>query len=185
MFPGSGRHGPVQPDGRAHPLEYIGPPGVHLKTVMTKSTIFLIVVLIAMAGAYTYWFTDWFRPGTIQILAQVRPSRATEPGPPGIVKTYPVSFAFDRDVRLTEIKVVSADEEKTNKYPHVLWHQISDSNSLPVRAIYYGQWLRGMKSAVPHARPDMLQPDVKYRLYIIAGRLTGKRDFSTVAVPEQ
>jgi hypothetical protein len=152
---------------------------------MTKSTILLIVILVAMACAYVYYFTDLFQPATIQILAQVRPSRGTPQGAPGYVSTYPVSFAFDNKLGLTEVKVVSVDDEKTNKYPHAVWHMISDSNSIPVQALLYGQWLKGMKSKVPHARPDPLQPDVKYRLYVRAGKFKGKVDFKTVAVPGQ
>jgi hypothetical protein len=152
---------------------------------MTKSTVTLIVVLVLMAGAYVYWFTDWFQPATIQILAQVRPSRAVQPGAPGYVATYPVSFAFDRKLRLTELKVLSVDDETTNKYPHPVWHMISDSNSIPTKAIIYGQWLRGMKPKVPHARPEPLLPDVKYRLYVGAGKLKGQIDFKTVEVPGQ
>ncbi len=150
---------------------------------MTKSTIVLIAVLVAMAGAYVYWFTDWFAPATIQILAQVRPSRSVQPGVPGLAVTYPVSFAFDRKLRLTELRVVSVDDETTNKYPHSLWHLISDSNSVPSKALIYGQPLRGMKPKVPQARPEALQPDVKYRLYVTAGKLKGQIDFKTVEVP--
>jgi hypothetical protein len=152
---------------------------------MTKSTVLLIVILVAMAGAYAYWFTDWFRPATIQILAQVRPSRAVKPGAPGYAATYPVSFAFDRKLELTELKVVSVEDEATNKFPHSLWHMISDSNSVPTKAILYGQWLRGMKSKVPRARAEPLEPDVKYRLYVAAGKYKGQIDFRTAEVPGQ
>jgi hypothetical protein len=150
---------------------------------MTKSTVVLIVILAVMAGAYAYWFTDWFRPATIQILAQVRPSRAVEPALPGMVATYPVSFAFDRKVRLTEVKVVNVEDEATNRFPHCLWHLVSDSNSVPVKAMLYGQWLRGMKPAIPRARPEQLLPEVKYRLYVAAGKFKGQKDFQTVEVP--
>jgi len=147
---------------------------------MNKSTIALIVVLIGMIGAYVYWFTDWFREDTIQILAQVRPARNVRPGPPGTVPTYPVSFAFDRKLALTELKVVSVEDAATNKYPHALWHLISDSNSVPTKAVVYGEWVRGMKSKVPHARPERLEPGVKYRLYVTAGKAKGQIEFKTV-----
>jgi hypothetical protein len=149
---------------------------------MNKSTIALIVVLIAMAGAYAYWFTDWFREDTIQILAQVRPSRNVRQAPPGSTPTYPVSFAFDRKLAITEVKVVSVDDAATNKYPHAMWHLISDSNSIPTKALVYGEWVRGMKSKVPHARPEPLQPGVKYRLHITAGKSKGQIEFKTVEV---
>ncbi len=152
---------------------------------MNKRTIILVAILAIVGGSYAYWFTDWFEASTIQILAQVRPSRGTPQGAPGYVATYPVSFAFDRKLRLTELKVVSVDEEATNKYPHAVWHMISDSNSIPIKAIVYGQWIRGMKPKTPHARPDPLDPDVRYRLYVAAGKAKGKIDFKTLEVPGQ
>ncbi len=151
---------------------------------MTKSTIVLIAVLVVIAGVYVVYFTDLFAPTTIQILAQVRPSRAVQAGPPGLTSTYPVSFAFDRKLRLTEVRVVNSEDAATNKFPHALWHLIADSNSVPTKAILYGQPLRGLKSKVPHARPDPLEPDVKYKLYVTAGKLKGQIEFKTVEVPE-
>ncbi len=152
---------------------------------MTKSTAVFVVILAIMGGAYAYWFTDWFHPATIQILAQVRPSRSVQPALPGMVATYPVSFAFDRTVRLTDVRVVSVEDEATNKYPHDLWHLISDSNSVPTKAMLYGQWLKGMKPKIPKARPEPLLPEVKYRLYVAAGKIKGQKDFQTVEVPGQ
>lgn len=150
---------------------------------MTKSTIVLITVLVVLAAAYAYYFTDWFRTPTIQILAQIRPSTRNVRTPaPGTAATYPVSFAFDRRLSLTEVKVVPADEAQTNKYAHALWHLISDSNSVPTKALVYGQPLRGMKPKVPRARPEALQPDVKYRLYVSTGKAEGHIDFKTVEV---
>ncbi len=149
---------------------------------MTKSTIVLIAVLVVVAGVYVVYLTDLFQPTTIQILSQVRPIRATQPGAPGQTVTYPVSFAFDRKLKLTEVRVVNTEDEATNKFPHALWHLIADSNSVPTKAILYGQPLRGLKPKVPHARPEPLQPDVKYRLYVMAGKLKGQIDFKTVEV---
>ena len=152
---------------------------------MTKSTIVLIAVLVVVASVYVVVFDpfDLFGPTSIQILAQVRPSRAVQPGPPGLTSTYPVSFAFDRKLRLTEVRVVNTEDEATNKYPHAVWHLIADSNSVPTKAILYGVPVRGLKSKVPHARPEPLQPDVKYKLYVTAGKLKGQIEFKTVEVP--
>lgn len=150
---------------------------------MRKNTVVLIVVLAVMAGCYVYFFTDWFEKPTIQILAQIRPMRNVRPTP-GVPTTYPVSFAFDRKLNITEVRVVAVDDEKTNKYPHSFWHMISDSNSVPTKAIVYGQPLRGMKPKVPRARPDPLEPDIRYRLYISAGKAKGQIDFKTVEVAE-
>ena len=147
---------------------------------MTKSTVVLITILVALAAAYAYYFTDWFRTPTIEILAQIRPTTRMRSRSPVRSSTYPVSFAFDRKLGITEIRVVSADDDKTNKYPHALWHLISDSNSVPTKAVIYGQPLRGMKPKVPRARPEPLEPGVKYRLYVAARNAEGRIDFKTV-----
>jgi len=183
MSHGASLVSPAWDDKSNRITEYSSLGSVFGSSDMTKSTIVLIVILIAMAGAYAYWFTDWFLPPTIQILAQVRPSRSVQPGAPGIPATYPVSFAFDRKLNITEIKVVGVEDEAKKQYPHALWHLISDSNSVPTRAIIYGQWVRGMKSKVPHGRPEPLQPDVKYRFYVSAGKYKGHIDFKTTEVP--
>jgi hypothetical protein len=164
---------------------------------MTKSTIALVVVLIGMGVAYLVWWTDMFRTPTFQILAQVRPVTPGRGGPgarfgrggfvaptptPGATQTYPVTFAFDRNLKITELKVVTAADEKTSKYPHAVWHLISDNQSSPVKAVIYGQGIRGMKPKVPNAQPEPLQPDVRYRLHIIAGKAESVVDFKTVAV---
>ena len=146
---------------------------------MTKNTVVLTIVLLVLAACYVRYFTDWFESPTIQILAQIRPLRNVR-ATPGSAATYPVSFAFDRKLEITELKVVAIDDEKTNKYPHYLWHMISDSNSVPTKAMIYGQPLRGLKPKVPRARPEPLEPDVKYRFYVTAGRYKGHKDFQTL-----
>lgn len=150
---------------------------------MNKSTYVLITVLLALLAAYAYWFTDWFTKPTIQILAQIRPTRLRAPVP-GTIPTYPVSFAFDRKVELTEVAVFTVDDVKSNKYPHALWHLVSDSNSIPTKALLYGQAVRGMHSKTPLAKPERLDPDVKYRLLVKAGRAVGTKDFKTIEAPE-
>jgi hypothetical protein len=150
---------------------------------MNKTTVVLLVILLGMAAAYVRFYTDLFRPKTIQIMAQVRPSRNTPLEEPGRVVTYPVTFAFDHEVKLTEVKVVGANDAASNKYPRAVWHLISDSNSVPVKALVYGQYVRGMKPKVPQARPEPLQPAVKYRLLLTAGKYKGQIDFKTQEVP--
>ena len=154
---------------------------------MRSNTIVLIVVLIVIAAVYGFiWpgqLMDWFRSPTIQVLAQIRPVRSVR-STPGEPATYPVSFAFDRKLKITEIKVVAVEDEKTNKFPHAVWHMISDSNSVPTKAMIYGQPLRGLKPKVPRARPEPLEADVKYRFYVTAGKYKGQRDFKTIETAE-
>ena len=148
---------------------------------MTKQSIALIAVAVVLLGVYVAFFTDWFQKPQIQILPQIRPplrgNRATVQQ--GDVPVYPVTFAFDQKYQFTEIKVVAVDDEKTNKFPHAVWHMISDSNSIPTKAMVYGTRLRGMKPKVPRADPEPLQPDVSYRLYVTAGKALGAKTFQT------
>ena len=147
---------------------------------MSKQTVALIAVAMVLAAVYVAFFTDWFRQPQIQILPQIRPpQRGTRAAPQGDTPVYPVTFAFDKKYQFTEIRVVAAEDEKTNKYPHAVWHMISDSNSIPTKALVYGAPIRGMKPKVPRAQPDPLEPDVPYVLYVQAGNAMGKQKFQT------
>ena len=148
---------------------------------MTKQSIVLITVAVLLAGVYVAFFTDWFAKPQIQILPQIRPPLRGSRNvvPQGDVAVYPVTFAFDKKYQFTEIRVVAADDEKTNKYPHAVWHMISDSNSIPLKAIQYGAPLRGMKPKVPRSPPEPLQPEVEYRLHLTAGKAQGSKTFVT------
>jgi len=148
---------------------------------MTKQSIVLITVAVLLGAAYVAFFTDWFRKPRIQILAQIRPPRSSRSSSSPIdTAVYPVSFAFDKKYQFTEIKVVAVEDEKTNKFPHAVWHMISDSNSVPIKALQYGAPLTGMKPKVPKAPPEALLPDVPYILYVQAtDKAEGKAKFQT------
>ena len=149
---------------------------------MTKNGIVLTVIAVLLAAVYVYAFTDWFRKETIQIIPTIRPGRAVSmSSDPSQPQVYPVSFALDGKYKLTSIKVVAADDLATNKYPTPLWHLISDSNSLPVKAIMYGQPPKGMKPAVARTRPEPLLPDVDYVLLLEAGSTKAQTNFHTAA----
>lgn len=152
---------------------------------MSKSATVLVTLALVLAGAYVYWFTDFFHSPTIQILKQNRPARPSRIPRGEAPAVYPVSFAFDGKYALTEVKVVSVEEAKTNKYPHPLWHLISDSNSIPTKAVVYGMPVKGMKPSVPKARPEPLMPDTTYRLLVTAGSIKGQTDFKASEVPQQ
>ncbi len=151
---------------------------------MTKNGIALTVILVILAVVYVCFFTDWFSKQTIQIIPQTRPIRASSiPRAPGAPAVAPVSFAFDGKYRLTSVKVVSADEFATNKYANPLWHLISDSNSVPTKAIVYGFPIKGMKPAVARARPEPLLPGIFYIMMVEAGKkIKAQTNFHTVEV---
>ena len=148
---------------------------------MTKNGIFLIAIFVILAVLYVRFFTDWFNKETIQIIPQIRPGRASSiPRPPGAPPVSPVSFAFDGKYRLTSVKVVAADDYATNKYANPLWYLISDSNSIPTKAIVYGFPIKGMKPAVPKARPDPLLPGIPYIMMVEAGKIKAQTNFHTL-----
>ena len=105
---------------------------------------------------------------------------------PRAASDYPkfdVAFGFDQKCRLTDLKVVVLDEWTTNKQAHPLWHMVAASNSVPSKAVIYGQWIRGMRPAVLGKRAEPLEVNVTYRLLIEAGSRTGDCDFKLPALP--
>jgi hypothetical protein len=144
---------------------------------MTKKNLLLIAVAIGLAVMYVVYFTDWFRPKTIHIFHTSRANRQVNRPNARNAETVPVIFGLSSQLRLTMIKVVPLSAAQTNRYAQPLWHLVSDSNSVPVKSFAYGQHIRGMKPAVPGARPQPLEPNVIYRLYVEAGSAKGEHDF--------
>lgn len=158
----------------------------------------LIFLALVMGGAYVYFFTDLFKAGQpIEIYATVRPSfspsqhfrsrdrdkekeKETQPA----AETYPVSFTFKQDYQIHEIKVVPAEEFKTNKYAHPVWHMISASSSKPMKGFTYGAKIPGMKPSLPRGKAEALQTDITYLLLIDAGKKQGEISFKTKAVKQ-
>jgi hypothetical protein len=151
---------------------------------MTRKNWLLVVAALALAGLSLYLNRDWFAGDNIQIFHRSRPSR---PGmfsrkrgvPPADNSAInPLLFGFDRKLKLTSLKVVSANEALTNKYPHALWHLVSESNSVPTREFFYGLSIKGMHPAIKGAQPDSLQPGENYRLYVETATFKGEHDFA-------
>jgi len=147
---------------------------------MTKKSILLISVAVALAACYLYYFTDWINPPVIQILPQLRPPRnpARNPSP-----VYQVSFNLDGKYRLTSVKVIPIQALATNKNAAPIWNLTTSSNSLPQKGFFYGVPIPGMRPALTNARPQRLQPEVAYRLFVKSGRAKGQVDFKTHALP--
>lgn len=146
---------------------------------MTKNGTILSVVALLLAGIYIFVFSDWFSHGVIQITPAIRPTRPQGQRDPTVVPVYPVSFGLYGKHRLTSVKVVSASEFATNKYARPLWHMISDGGSAPTKVVVYGLSPKGMKPAIPRARPDPLEPNVPYVLFVEAGKIKGQTNFFT------
>ena len=141
---------------------------------MTKKNWLLVAVAVALAVVYVVFFTDWFKPATVQIFhtnrtprGRFRPADAM----PGLI------FGLNRQLQLTDIKVVMLSTLQTNKNALPFWHLVSDSNSVPVKSFFYGQHIRGLKPAVAGVRPQPLETNVTYRLFVEAGKIKGEHDF--------
>ena len=93
--------------------------------------------------------------------------------------SHTVSFALSRRLALTDLKVIPASDLATNKFPHPIWHLISDSNSVPTKAVVYGLPIRGMRPAVKDAWPDPLEPNTAYKLFLESDAGKVEHDFKT------
>lgn len=146
---------------------------------MNRKSWLLVGAAGVLLAVYVIFFTSWFRPQTVMIFHTTRHfatrrfrSRAARWGAkPDLI------FGLSQRLRLTDIEVVPLAEFQTNSRTLPLWHLVSDSNSVPVKSFFYGQFIRGLRPAVPgdHALP--LATNVTYRLIVEAGRVKGEHDF--------
>ncbi|MFM8360693.1 MAG: hypothetical protein ACKOET_19255 [Verrucomicrobiota bacterium] len=139
----------------------------------------LAAAFLVLGGLYVAFFTDWLNPAPIEIVPQIRdmpPPRARMPGrlPPDF---QPVVFALDGKYSLTSIKVIRDDS--TNKYVGVMWHVVADRRIEPAKAVLYGRVPRGMRAFEEGKKVQKLEPGVKYRLELEAGRRKGSVVFQT------
>jgi hypothetical protein len=148
---------------------------------MTRKVWMLIALAIALGGLSLYLNRDWFAKNRIQITYRSRPARAMffrRGRAPRYTAVDPIVFGFNRKLRLNWLKVVPVSQLETNKYAQPIWHLVSESNSVPIRTFIYGAPIRGMHPAVRGATPNPLEPGVKYRLLVEAGKYQGQEDFT-------
>lgn len=146
---------------------------------MSKKNIGLVLLLIGLGAIYVFNFTNFFREPKIEITTRIRPqparrSRGNTPTPPA---GNSIAFFLNGKYQLTSVKVIEENDFKTNKYPHALWHLISESNSVPTKAVYYGQKVDGMKPDIDKTKAEPLQSKVPYVLFVEAGDLKGQTVF--------
>jgi hypothetical protein len=141
--------------------------------IMKKNWL-LITVAVVLAVVYAVYFTSWFKPKTIEIfhISRHLHQRFQRAGMlPSLI------FGVNRPLQITEIEVVPLAEYRANQNTLPLWHLISDSNSVPVKTFFYGQFIRGLKPAVSGSFAQPLTHNVTYRLIVTAGRIKGEHDF--------
>ncbi|HEX4342861.1 MAG TPA: hypothetical protein VH255_05695 [Verrucomicrobiae bacterium] len=132
---------------------------------MTKKNIVLTLCLVIMAAVWVIYFSGWFTKQNIEIMHNFHSQRKRAGS--NNTSTAPVlSFGFSREYQLVELKVLSESALHTNAAPLPEWHLTSESNSVPLKMLIYGQWIQGMKPAVPNSRPHPLQPGQSYRLLV-------------------
>ena len=140
----------------------------------------LIALGLVLGGFSLYINRDWFAKDTIQIFSRSRPSRVPffrRKGPDNS-PINPLIFTFDRKVKLTSLKVIPVSSIQTNSFPHPIWNLVSESNSVPLKTFTYGMRIQGMHPEVKGLDPEPLEPGVKYRMFVEAGKQKAQHDFT-------
>ena len=140
------------------PLEYFHPFHSQLLTRMTSKQWMLIALAVLLGSFSLYLNRNWFAGQEVQILHRSRPVRT---GFTDSQKTEPIFFAFDRTLALTSLMVIPVSAGETNKYPHPLWHLVSNSNSVPITDFAYGAPVEGMRPAVQGATPHLIVSTIR------------------------
>jgi hypothetical protein len=140
---------------------------------MNKRSVLLVCAALVLAGAYLRFFIDWHKGPKIQILwEKSRQSLLGHSDAPGVIFHLPNGDA------LTSIEVVEAEDARTNKYPHALWHIVAAAAPVKTSSFAYGAAIAGMKPKIATAAPEPLESDTDYLLLVEAGKnLKGKIAF--------
>ncbi len=141
---------------------------------MTKKPLLLVTLFAVIGGICLYFNRDWFSKRPIQISHRFSAFGGRFDPSGGIA---PIMFEFNRTLKLTSVKVISATEALTNKFPHALWEMISDSNSVPTRGFLYGMKIPGMRPAYKGVIAEPLDPAQTYRLLVQAGSQKAEHEF--------
>jgi hypothetical protein len=140
---------------------------------MNKRTVTLVCAALVLAGASVALHIDWHKRPRIQIFMEK--SRRSIMGGSDIPDLI---FRFTNAYPLTSIEVVAAEDARTNKYPHALWHLVASEKPAPTSSFVYGKSVPGMKPEISTAEPEPLDPDTDYYLLVEAGKsLKGKITF--------
>jgi hypothetical protein len=139
----------------------------------------MLIILAIMLGAFSLYLNrDSFAKDNIQVYHRSRPARFVMGGSTADSELESVMFGFDRQLKLTSLKMVPIDALKTNKYAHPVWELVSDSNSVPVKDFTYGMDIGGMRPPIEGLTPEPLEPGVPYRLLVQAGKQKITHDFT-------
>jgi hypothetical protein len=145
---------------------------------MQRKEIALVGFLVMLGVVYIIFFTEWFRKPTLMITPSARPERGIQAG-----MTLPVYFKLSRSCELTSVKVIPLQGTNFDAHTPPVWYMVAKTNTHPVKLFQYGVPIRGMKPAIPKARPEPLETNKVYRLVVQAGDLSGYTDFRTMVMP--
>ena len=153
---------------------------------MSRKEWTLIALVLVLGAVWAVYFSGWFAPHVIRVEHSVRAVRDAYAGGRRIAAGATqslgnVTFALQKQFKLTSLKLVIAADSRTNSSPHALWHLLAGSGSQPVEGFAYGLPVRGMTSFFPGREPEPVEPGVEYRLLIEAGSWKGEHDFSMPA----
>jgi hypothetical protein len=141
---------------------------------MNKKTVYLVGAILVLAAAYNLaYFMDWRKRPQIQIFCEKsRRAILRRSETPGVI------FHFAKSYPLTSIEVVDAEDARTNKYPHALWHVLAADKPVPTTSFGYGAAIQGMKPEIATAEPEPLEAGNDYVLLVEAGKkVKGKVTF--------
>jgi hypothetical protein len=138
---------------------------------MTKQNWMMIGLLAVLVVVYAVYFTDWFRPKILHLSHAVRDLHH---GPARLGAMPSLKFGIGQKIRLTDVRVVAEGDGATNGSDVTMWHLVSESNSIPMMTITYGQYIQGMHPEIKGTRPQDLETNVMYRLIVRAGKYTGE-----------
>ena len=124
-------------------------------------TAVLLVCLAALIAVHLAFFSDGKKDRKIHILLAVYPAGIL----PG-TSAETMVFSLDKPYPLTSVKVVPAEEARTNKFAHPLWHLVAPDGAQPIKSFRYGMDLPGMQPEVATATPEPLDADTSYSLEI-------------------
>ena len=144
---------------------------------MTKKPIIVVTLILLIGAVCLYVNRDWFSKPPIQISHRFHAFGGRFDNGGGVA---PLMFEFNRSLKLTSIQVVAAGGASGT---NVLWHMVSDSNSVPTRGFLYGMKVPGMRPWLKGSIAAQLDPDQKYRLLIKAGSVHAEHDFDLNPAP--
>ena len=141
---------------------------------MDRKNIVLLSFVAVLGAVYAVYFSGGFAPKTFKVSHTFRNLRPFADRP-GILSS--LIFVANRELKLTELKVVPLAEWQTNKDAHPLWHLVTESNSLPVKRFFYGQPIPGLHPFLKGVRAEIPPTNVVCRLFITAGAFKAEHDF--------